>query len=75
MAFFRSINIMVFSLPYNCGSLRLCEILQVAASLFAVHVMARLAADDTGSLSVSLIEKIRLMYKQVCTVFTILALC
>lgn len=38
--------------------------LKVAASLFAVHVMARLAADDTGSLSISLIEKIRLMYKQ-----------
>ncbi|XP_048128814.1 uncharacterized protein LOC115735783 isoform X2 [Rhodamnia argentea] len=38
--------------------------LKVAASLFAVHVMARLAAGDTGSLSVSLIEKIRLMYKQ-----------
>ncbi|KAF8013563.1 hypothetical protein BT93_I1419 [Corymbia citriodora subsp. variegata] len=38
--------------------------LKVAASLFAVHVMARLAAGDTGSLSISLIDKIRLMCKQ-----------
>lgn len=75
MTFFRSLNLMVFSLPYDCGSLQLSEILQVAASLFAVHVMARLAAGDTGSLSISLIDKIRLMYKQVCTVFTILVLC
>ncbi|XP_030450648.2 uncharacterized protein LOC115672831 isoform X2 [Syzygium oleosum] len=38
--------------------------LKVAASLFAVHVMARLAAGDTGSLSISLIDKFRLVYKQ-----------
>jgi nuclear pore complex protein Nup188 len=39
--------------------------LQLAASLFTVHVMGRLATSDSGTLSVSLLEKILVLSKKV----------
>ncbi|MBA0619886.1 hypothetical protein Godav_005677 [Gossypium davidsonii] len=38
--------------------------LQVALSLLTVHIMGKLVAGDAGSLSVSLVEKIRHVYKK-----------
>ncbi|XP_021286367.1 uncharacterized protein LOC110418076, partial [Herrania umbratica] len=37
---------------------------KVALSLLTVHIMGKLAAGDAGSLSVSLVEKIRLLFKK-----------
>ncbi|XP_052191958.1 uncharacterized protein LOC127801127 isoform X2 [Diospyros lotus] len=37
---------------------------KVAAGIFSVHVMEKLRTGDTGSLSVSLIEKIRILFKK-----------
>lgn len=41
------------------------ETMQIAASLFAIHVMRKLATGDAGSLSVSLSKKIHVMSKKV----------
>jgi len=41
------------------------ENLQVATSLFCVHVMLKLAVNDSGSLSVSLLQKIRGIFTKV----------
>lgn len=38
---------------------------QVAVSLLTVHMIGKLATGDSGSLSVSLLEKVRLMSKKV----------
>ena len=43
--------------------------LQVAFSLLTVHIMGKLVAGDAGSLSVSLVEKIRLVFKKVIPFF------
>lgn len=42
----------------------ICIRAKVAVSLFSVHVMGKLATGDAGSLSVSLIEMIRIMEKK-----------
>ena len=41
------------------------ELLQTAAGLLAVHVMGKMKSGDTGSLSLSLIEKIHTLLKKV----------
>ncbi|KAG6709285.1 hypothetical protein I3842_06G125100 [Carya illinoinensis] len=40
---------------------------KVASCLFTVHVMGRLAAHDSGTLSVSLLEKIHVIWKKLST--------
>lgn len=43
--------------------------MQVATSLFIVHVMGKLVIGNAGSLSVSLVEKIRIAFNTCDTVF------
>lgn len=52
-----------------------CLTLQVAACLFAVHMMRKLKTGDFGSLSVSLVEKITILSQKVSLLLDWLSYC
>lgn len=61
---------MLLSSPFiQIGNVENEATLQVALSLLTLHIMGKLVAGDAGSLSVSLVEKIRLVFKKVIPFF------
>lgn len=57
--------ILHFQICKSCNIHNLHATSQVAVSLLTVHMIGKLATGDAGSLSISLIEKVRLMSKKV----------